>query len=317
MSATSGRANSPTWTIAILAIELTVEIYNDIPSAREYVAGRRRLGQRIVVVPTMGALHDGHGACVEVGRAVSGGSLIVSIFVNRAQFAPGEDLDGYPRTWEADIDLCERWGVDAVFAPSDAEMYPSAHHTWVEVDGLTEPLCGRFRPGHFRGVTTVVNKLFNVLQPDVAVFGQKDAQQALVIREMVEQLNMPVELKLAATARESDGLARSTRNAYLDPEARGRAASIHGALELARERIESGERNPSLVEEAIWAHLHDGGIDEVEYAELRGATDLCPLEKIAGKVILAIAVKVGKTRLIDNAVWHVGDDGTVMDEPLF
>jgi pantoate--beta-alanine ligase len=294
-----------------------VEIYDDIPSLREYVAGHKRLGKRIVLVPTMGALHDGHGACVAVGREVPGAILVVSIFVNRTQFAPGEDLAAYPRTLEADLEACRQWGVDAVYAPSDDEMYPSPQRTWVEVEELTEPLCGGTRPGHFRGVTTVVTKLFNIVQPDIAVFGQKDGQQALVIREMVRQLSVPIELRLAATAREPDGLAKSSRNSYLSPDERRRAASIYGALELARERVVSGERSAAAVVEAVAGHMLDGGVDEVEYAELLDARDLCPLDEIAGKIILAVAVKIGKTRLIDNVVWNVGADGTVSEEMLF
>jgi pantoate--beta-alanine ligase len=294
-----------------------VEIYHDIPALREYVAGQSRRGYRVVLVPTMGALHDGHRACIDVGRAVERSALIVSIFVNPTQFAPGEDLARYPRPLEADLEACRRWGVDAVFNPGEREMYRTPQRTWVTVDGLTEPLCGRRRPGHFRGVTTVVSKLFSIVQPDVAVFGQKDAQQALVIREMVEQLDMPVDLRLAATAREADGLALSSRNAYLSEGDRARAVSISGALSLARERISSGERDPRAVVEAVTRHMIDAGVDEVEYAEIRGAGDLCPLETIAGRVILAVAAVVNGTRLIDNVVLRVGEGGTVVEELLF
>ena len=294
-----------------------MEIYDDIPSLREYVAGQKRPGRPVVLVPTMGALHDGHGACIVVGRAVPGGVLIVSIFVNRTQFAPGEDLAAYPRTMDADLDACARWGVDAVFAPNEPEVYPSKQRSWVEVEGLTEPLCGSVRPGHFRGVTTVVTKLFNIVQPDVAVFGQKDAQQALVIREMARQLNVPVQLRLAATAREPDGLAMSSRNSYLNPDERKRAAAVYGGLQRAREGILAGERNPAEVVDSAVRYMVEAGVDEVEYAELLDARDLCPLEKIEGKVILAVAVKIGSTRLIDNAVWSVGGEGTVSDELLF
>jgi pantoate--beta-alanine ligase len=294
-----------------------VQIFTDIPTVREYVAEQRRLGNGIVAVPTMGALHDGHAACIRVGRSVPDSSLIVSIFVNRTQFAAGEDLDSYPRAEEADLESCERWGVDAVFHPEEDVMYPVIQRAWVEVEGLTGPLCGRFRPGHFRGVTTVVAKLFNILQPDLAVFGQKDAQQALVIREMVAQLNMPVELKLARTVREADGLALSSRNAYLSGEERARAASIHAALVRAGDRVRAGERDPRRLIQAVEDRMREGGIGEIEYVELLGAADLCPLEKLSGKVILAVAARVGRTRLIDNAVWNVGDDGAVEDAMLF
>jgi pantoate--beta-alanine ligase len=185
------------------------------------------------------------------------------------------------------------------------------------VDELTEPLCGRTRPGHFVGVTTVVAKLFNIVQPAAAVFGQKDAQQALVIREMTVQLDIPVRLHLAAIAREDDGLARSSRNAYLDPDERRRASAINGALVAATERIREGERDPATVAAGAIRHMIDGGVDDVEYVELRGAEDLCALDTIEGKVILAVAARVGGTRLIDNVVLEVAGDGSVARAMLF
>jgi pantoate--beta-alanine ligase len=295
-----------------------VERFGGISSVREYVARRRREGRRIVLVPTMGAFHAGHGACIEVGRRVEGGALVVSIFLNPEQFGPEEDLDEYPRTLDADVERCREWGVDAVFEPQAADMYPSPQLAWVTVETLTAPLCGRSRPDHFRGVATVVAKLFNIVRPDVAVFGQKDAQQALVIREMVRQLNMPVELRLAAISREADGLARSSRNNYLDEGERAKAASIPRALSQARRSIESGERNPAAVAAGIARDLRRaGGVDELEYAEVLDAGDLSALDEIRGKAILAVAARVGATRLIDNVVLNVGDDGAVSEELLF
>jgi pantoate--beta-alanine ligase len=185
------------------------------------------------------------------------------------------------------------------------------------VEGLTAPLCGRNRPGHFRGVVTVVAKLFNIVQPDVAVFGQKDAQQALVIREMVRRLDFPVRLLLSPTIREADGLAVSSRNKYLSPAERGRAAAIHGSLCAARNLLESGERNPGAVVDCVKHHLHESGIDPIEYVELLASDDLSQLNRVRGKVILAVAVKLGETRLIDNIVLNVEDAGPVSEAMLF
>jgi pantoate--beta-alanine ligase len=294
-----------------------VELFDGISSVRQYVGQRKREGKRIVLVPTMGALHDGHGACIRAGRSVENGALVVSIFVNPTQFGPGEDLGRYPRTMDADLALCREWGVDAVFAPGADEIYPSKQRSWVEVEALTEPLCGRGRPGHFRGVATVVAKLFNIVQPDVAVFGQKDAQQALVIREMTRQLDMPVELALAPTAREANGLARSSRNRYLTAEQRPKAAAVHRALRGAVERVAAGERDPASLAASVVRDIINGGFDSVEYAEVLGAADLSPLASVEGKVILAVAARLGPTRLIDNVVFRVGPDGSVGEETLF
>ena len=301
-----------------------MEVFKDISSMRDYVArqkaGGKRAGRRAGrLVPTMGALHEGHRACIRTGRAVDNAALVVSIFVNPAQFAPGEDLDEYPRPLESDLASCRNWDTDAVFAPSAEAMYPSGRpqRTWVKVEGLTETLCGRGRTGHFQGVTTVVAKLLNIVQPDVAVFGQKDAQQALVIREMVTQLDLPVELRLAQIARASDGLARSSRNVYLKGEERPRAASIYRALRLALEAVRVGEREPASLTAAIERQMRDGGIEEIEYVEVLDATDLSPLDTVDGKVILAVAVRIGKTRLIDNVVFRVGGGGSVAEELLF
>ncbi len=293
-----------------------MEVFHEIQPLREWVASRRP-PRRIAFVPTMGALHEGHDACIAVARDVREADVVVSIFVNPTQFAPGEDLDAYPRTLPDDLARCERLGVAAVFAPRDDVMYPRPQRTWVNVEGLTECLCGAHRPGHFRGVTTVVTKLFEIVRPDVAVFGQKDAQQALVIREMVRQLDMPVELRLARTQRESDGLARSSRNAYLDADARRRAASLHAALREAAARLEAGERDARAVEAAARERLAAGGVDDVEYVEIRRADDLSALERVEGRVILALAARVGAARLIDNMVFDVRPDGVDVDVMLF
>jgi pantoate--beta-alanine ligase len=294
-----------------------MDVCPDIVSIRAFVSAARGSGNPVVLVPTMGALHDGHRACVEAGRAVDGGRLVVSIFVNPTQFGAGEDLDQYPRPLERDLELCRAWGCAAVFTPSAAEMYPAPQRTWVTVEELSVPLCGRSRPGHFRGVTTVVAKLFHIVGPDEAVFGQKDAQQALVIREMVRQLDMPVELRLAPIERDPDGLALSSRNAYLDASQRRRAAGIYRSLCGAREKIRGGERDPNAVVTAVAEELARGGIDDVEYAELLAADDLSPLGHVEGKVILAVAARVGTTRLIDNMVLNVTAAGATEEPVLF
>ncbi|HET6348866.1 MAG TPA: pantoate--beta-alanine ligase, partial [Candidatus Krumholzibacteria bacterium] len=200
-----------------------MHVFHDIPALQRFLSVERRT-RRVAFVPTMGALHDGHGACVATARGVEDALVVCSIFVNPTQFGPGEDLQRYPRTLDADTACLRRWHCDALFAPAVTEMYPETQTVWIDVGGVSEPLDGRFRPGHFRGVATVVSKLFNIVRPDVAVFGQKDAQQALVVRAMVRQLAMDVELRLARTARADDGLALSSRNAYLAPPARSRAS---------------------------------------------------------------------------------------------
>jgi pantoate--beta-alanine ligase len=293
-----------------------MEVYTEIAPLRRHLAAARGRGP-VVLVPTMGALHDGHRACIDRAHAVTGATVVVSIFVNPLQFNQASDLEAYPRDNDGDLRLCAKWGVDAVFAPAGDAMYPGPQRVWVEVEDVAATLEGAHRPGHFRGVTTVVTKLFNIVQPDRAVFGQKDAQQALVVRRMVEQLNLPVELILAATVREPDGLALSSRNRRLDPDQRRRAAGIYRALRGAGERIDAGERSVERVESAVREELADRGIDAVEYAAVRRADDLSPLERIEGRVILAVAVRVGATRLIDNMVFDVTRDSVIIDTALF
>jgi pantoate--beta-alanine ligase len=292
-----------------------MRVFHDIETLRQHLAAQRR-GRRVAFVPTMGALHRGHAACVAVARGVPDAVVVCSIFVNPAQFAPGEDFEKYPRTLEADTELLRRWQCDALFAPSPREMYPEAQRAWVQVEGLSEPLDGRFRSGHFRGVATVVTKLFHIVRPDVAVFGQKDAQQALIVRALVRDLALDVELKLARTVREDDGLAVSSRNAYLSPSERALAATLFKALKSAESRLQSGERNPRLVEAAAVDTLRAAGL-RTDYAELRSADDLSALDAANGRVILAIAAYVGATRLIDNMVFEIHDDGIRSDVMLY
>jgi pantoate--beta-alanine ligase len=250
------------------------------------------------LVPTMGFFHDGHLSLMRAARA-DNETLVVSLFVNPAQFGPNEDLDAYPRDEARDLGLAEAVGVDIVFAPSVEEIYPAGFDTTVEVGGLTEPLDGAARPGHFKGVTTVVTKLLNMVGPDAAYFGQKDAQQALVIRKLVRDLNMPVRIEVCPTIREPDGLAMSSRNAYLDAAERARAAALSRALRAAEQVVERGELDAAAVIAAAKRELDEAGI-EPEYLELRSATDLTPAERVNGSTLLAVAARVGRARLIDN-----------------
>ncbi|HKW14283.1 MAG TPA: pantoate--beta-alanine ligase [Candidatus Krumholzibacteria bacterium] len=291
-----------------------MRVYHDIESLRQHLAAERP-GRRVALVPTMGALHRGHGSCVAVARGVSDALVVASIFVNPAQFAPGEDFEKYPRTLDADIEHLRRWSCDVLFAPAAGVMYPEPQRVWVDPGALAEPLDGRFRPGHFRGVATVVAKLFHIVGPDVAVFGQKDAQQALVIRALVRQLALDIELRLARTVREADGLAVSSRNAYLSPSERVQAGTLFKSLEAARRSLESGERDPRRVEAVAVDTLRGAGV--IDYAELRSATDLSALDTAKGRVILALAAHVGTTRLIDNMVFDVHDDGVHTDVMLY
>ena len=274
-----------------------------VAELREALAPERRAGRVIGLVPTMGAFHDGHLSLMRQARAECD-VVVVSLFVNPAQFAPGEDLAAYPRDEQRDVALAGAERVDVLFAPAPEEVYPEGFDTVVRVRGLTEVLCGdpdRRGPEHFDGVTTVVAKLFNMAAPDVAFFGQKDAQQALVIRQLVRDLDIPVRVRICPTVREPDGLALSSRNAYLDAEQRARAAALNRALEAAEAAVGSGERRAGEVLRAAQAELERAGVDP-EYLELRSATDLSPVERVNGSTLLAVAARIGQARLIDNRV---------------
>ena len=247
----------------------------------------------------MGALHAGHEKLIQTARADSD-VLAVSIFVNPIQFGPNEDYGRYPRDMAQDLEMCERNGVDVVFAPPVEEMYPSPQLTFVEVARVSEHLCGKFRPGHFRGVATVVLKLLNIVQPHRAYFGEKDMQQLAVIRRMVADLNVPVEIVGVPTVRESDGLALSSRNKYLNPEERAAAPALYRALKDAAARIRAGENDASRIREAAFAALEASALIRVEYFEVVDPDELQPVARIDGPVRIASAVWLGKTRLIDN-----------------
>jgi pantoate--beta-alanine ligase len=284
---------------------VTPPVVQTIAAVRRAVADARRRGLTVGLVPTMGALHEGHASLLRAARAEAG-YVVVSIFVNPTQFGPAEDLARYPRTPEHDLEVCAREGADLIFAPEPAVMYPPGFRTYVEVHGLQDVLCGASRPGHFRGVATVVLKLFNVVQPDVAFFGEKDAQQLQIIRHMVHDLGVPVALRGCAIVREADGLALSSRNAYLNPEQRRHAIVLHQALEEARARIEAGERDAAAVQGALAARLASVPGAVVDYAAVVDHDSLQPLTHLRGRVLIAVAVKFGGTRLIDNLQLNLG-----------
>lgn len=274
---------------------------------REVAALRVQRSGRVGLVPTMGALHDGHLALLRRARAECE-SVVMSLFVNPTQFAAGEDLDSYPRDEVADLEQAEAAGVDLVFAPARTEVYPPGFATWVEVEGLTDVLCGdpsRRGREHFRGVTTVVTKLVNIVRPDVAYFGQKDAQQALVIRRMARDLEMAVEIAVSPTVRDSDGLALSSRNAYLDDAERERALALSRALAAAEAAVEHGELEAGVVLAAASAELDAAGVDP-EYLELRALDDLDVADRVNGSTLLAVAARIGRARLIDNTILEAG-----------
>ncbi len=266
---------------------------------RAAVGEARRAGQRVGFVPTMGALHEGHASLIRTARRETD-FVVVSIFVNPTQFGPNEDYQRYPRTPQADAEICQREGVDLLFAPTVEEMYPPGFCTWVEVTGLQDVLCGRFRPGHFRGVATVVLKLFNLVQPDIAYFGQKDAQQARIIRQMVRDLNVPVEIRVCPIVREPDGLAMSSRNAYLSPEQRRQATVLYRALCAANELVKQGERDAGRVREHMLQVIATVPEAVLDYAEIVDPETLQPVQQIKATVLAALAVKIGPARLIDN-----------------
>ena len=276
-----------------------MKVATTIESVRSLVGAAREQDRRIGLVPTMGALHVGHVSLIEAAVR-NGDFVVVSIFVNPAQFGPGEDFEQYPRPLEADLEMCRKAGVDVVFAPTPAQMYPSEHQTCVTVEKLTELLCGRNRPGHFRGVTTVCAKLFHIVAPDVAYFGQKDGQQAIVIRRMVADLNMPLEIVVCPTVRESSGLAVSSRNQYLSDQQKTDAAKIYESLQECRRMIEAGVTDTRQIISRMREMLLSVASIEIEYISIVDAHTLEDVEVLAGKVLVAVAVKIGPARLIDN-----------------
>ena len=278
-----------------------MKIIHDIAEMQAASRAARLGGLSIGFVPTMGALHQGHLSLVRRARTHSS-LVVVSIFVNPLQFGPSEDFARYPRTLESDCALLETEGVDLVFAPSTEQMYPAGATTAVYVEELSERLDGRSRPGHFRGVSTVVAKLFYIVQPDCAVFGQKDAAQVAVLRRMVRDLNMPIELIVAPIARDSDGLALSSRNAYLTPEDRRRALVLHRALQKVEELAGSGEMNSERLRSAALYALADEPAAVLDYLEIVNPDTLLPVDTVGQGALVAVAATFGATRLIDNVL---------------
>jgi pantoate--beta-alanine ligase len=272
------------------------ELVAEIAALRKLLAPHRIAGKTIGLVPTMGALHAAHRRLLDIARAESD-VVVATIFVNPTQFNRAEDLDHYPRTLDQDLAVCRDAGVDFVFAPSAAEMYPQETLTWVDVPALTEHLCGPGRPGHFRGVATVVMKLFQIVQPDRAYFGEKDAQQLAIIRRMVKDLDVPVTVVPVATVREPDGLAMSSRNRHLTPEERQRATVLSQALFAARDLVLQGERSAETILSSVAPFL-DGV--QLEYLSIVDPETLIPVERIEGPALIAGAIWLGSTRLIDN-----------------
>jgi len=271
-----------------------------IRELREHLRAQRAAGRTIGLVPTMGAFHAGHVSLMEQARAATD-VVVVSLFVNPTQFAPTEDLSGYPRDEARDAETAERAGVDVLFAPTAQEIYPDGFQTTVAVGALAQPLEGAQRPGHFDGVATVVAKLLNIVQPDVAFFGQKDAQQALIVRRVVRDLDIPVAIEVCPTVREPDGLAMSSRNAYLAPAERERAVALRRALDAAEQAVAAGERDATAVAATARDAMTPFGV-EPEYLALVAADTLAPVDQIDGEILVALAARVGRARLIDNTL---------------
>jgi pantoate--beta-alanine ligase len=270
-----------------------------ISELRSVLSAARKEGKRIGLVPTMGALHEGHLSLVRASKDQCD-CTVVSIYVNPSQFGPQEDLAKYPRTMPADIEALAALNTELVFAPGDKEMYPAGYCTWVEVGAVAEALEGLCRPGHFRGVASVVLKLFNIVQPDAAYFGQKDYQQALVIRRMVEDLNVPVEIRVCPTVREPDGLALSSRNRYLSPQARDRSLVLWKSLQLAGELVAQGERSVEKITTQMRKVILSADDARIDYIALADPETLQSVNTITGRTLAALAVKIENTRLIDN-----------------
>jgi len=278
-----------------------MKVVGSVPEIRKILREIRLAGKTVGLVPTMGYLHAGHLSLIDEAKKHSD-FVVMSIFVNPTQFGPTEDLDKYPRDFKRDEKLAREQGVDLIFFPDAAEMYPKPYFTYVVTEQLSKTLCGASRPTHFRGVTTVVSKLFNIVQPDVAVFGQKDAQQSIIIRRMVDDLNFPLQVIIAPIVREADGLAMSSRNVYLSQEERQQAPIIFNALKSAKEFVSKGNRDASAVGELIRRTIGESTLANIEYVEIVDLITLENMQNIERGTFVAVAVRFGKTRLIDNVV---------------
>ncbi len=278
-----------------------MQILRTIEEVRDWVRARRAEGRAIHFVPTMGYFHEGHLSLMRRAKA-DNGAVIISIFVNPLQFGPHEDYERYPRDFERDRHMAESVGVDALFYPEVREMYPPGFQTEVRVKQLSQPLCGRSRPGHFEGVATVVLKLFNIVTPDRAYFGEKDYQQLRVIQQMVRDLNLPIEIVPCPIVREADGLAMSSRNVYLSPGERQAATVLYRSLLWAREQVQAGEQDALRIQRGVYAMLAAEPLARIDYVELVDAETLEPVSRIERPTLLALAVYFGSARLIDNTV---------------
>jgi len=283
-----------------------MEVISSAAAMQERALSLKRQGRRIGFVPTMGYLHEGHLSLMRLARPRCD-VLVVSIFVNPTQFGPGEDYEKYPRDFARDEKLCREVGVDIVFYPPVEEMYAPDATVYVDEEKLSKVLCGASRPGHFRGVLTVVAKLFNLVQPDLAVFGQKDAQQLRLIQRMVRDLNFPVEILAGPIVREPDGLAMSSRNTYLSPEERRQALCLKAALDRAVELFRSGERHAGRLRREMEQLIRRQPLARIDYVEIVDWESLQPVEEITGPTLVALAVKIGGTRLIDNVLLGASD----------
>jgi len=281
-----------------------MNVFHTADAMRAWSEAQRAAGKTIGFTPTMGALDPGHESLMRAAAAQNDVSVL-SIYVNPTQFAPHEDFNQYPRTLEADSALAARVGVNAIYAPADRAMYPEGYATYVDIERITQRLCGGSRPHFFRGVATVVTKLFNAVRPHRAYFGQKDAQQAAVIRRMTRDLDMGIEIVEMPIVREPDGLAMSSRNKYLSPGERQRALCLSRGLSRARDLLNAGERDPHTIIDTVQNAMSAVDID---YIELVDAEDIIPLDRVRGTVLLAVAARVGETRLIDNIKFTVPDD---------
>ena len=276
-----------------------MKIVETIQEMRKWSEEQKCDGEKIIFVPTMGALHEGHLSLLREGKK-HGGKLVLSIYVNPTQFAPGEDFEKYPKNLDADSAMAEKCGVDIIFAPECSKMYPEGYQTFVEVEKITNMLCGKARPSHFKGVTTVVAKLFNIVRPDIAIFGKKDFQQLVIIKRMAQDLNMDIEIIGYPIVRENDGLAMSSRNKYLNHNERIAAASINKSLRTAQKMIEDGETNATAIVSRIESIIEESGIPRIDYISIADPQTLEDVDKITRPALIAIAAFVGKARLIDN-----------------
>ena len=278
-----------------------MKIIHDAREMRAWSLRQRCNGYTVGVVPTMGALHAGHASLIEASVEAND-ITILTLFVNPAQFAPHEDFDRYPRTWEADLALAERLGADCIYCPDRREMYPRNYATYVQVERLQDDLCGITRPHFFKGVATVVAKLFNATLPDRAYFGQKDAQQCAIIKRMVRDLDFAIDIVEMPIVRDDDGMALSSRNVYLTPEDRERGLSLSRGLNKAKAMLDAGERDAKRITGAV---THEMRHVEIDYISLVHAHELTPVDTVEGEILLAVAAKVGETRLIDNLKYEV------------